>query len=69
MRTQKGYSQETLSKKLKIAQTTLSGYETGYSSPNFDMIEDIANLCDFEVAFLDKKQGEKITTKNINRKI
>jgi len=60
MRTAAGFSQEELSEKLGIAQSTLSGYETDSSMPNYDMVEKIATLCEFNIIFLDKNSSEKI---------
>lgn len=60
MREASGYSQTELAKMLGIAQTTLSGYETGYSEPNFTLVEKIARLCDFEMLVLDKSSDEMI---------
>lgn len=60
MRTMAGFSQVGLSKNLGIAQNTLSCYETGYSMPNYDMVEKIATLCEFEIIFLDKNNEEMI---------
>ena len=60
MRMAAGFSQTFLSDKLGIAQNTLSGYETGYSMPNFDMVEKIALLCEFEIVFVDKNSTEEI---------
>lgn len=60
MRIAAGFSQVTLAKNLGIAQTTLSGYETDYSMPNFDMVEKIAALCEFDIAFVDKNSTETI---------
>jgi len=60
MRTAAGYSQVELARSLNIAQNTLSGYETGFSMPNFDMVEQIAALCEFELIFLDKNNMETI---------
>lgn len=68
MRKNKGLNQTQLAKLLNIAQTTLSGYETKYSNPTFDTIEDIANNCDFEIIFRNKITKEEYTTKNIERK-
>ena len=36
-------TQKQLASNLNIAQTTLSGYETKYSNPTFEVIEKIAN--------------------------
>ncbi len=52
MRKDKGLSQKELSKKIGISQTTLSGYETGYSNPIFETIKDIANICDYDIKFI-----------------
>ena len=60
MRTAAGFTQVVLAQKLDIAQNTLSGYETGYSMPNYDMVEKIATLCEFEIVFVDKKSAETI---------
>ena len=54
MREASGFSQKDLANRLGIAQTTLSGYETGYSEPNFTLIQKIAEICDFDILFLDK---------------
>lgn len=67
LRSNKGYNQTELANLLNIAQTTLSGYETNYSNPNFETIENIAELCDYEIIFRKKGTNEEITTKNINR--
>lgn len=56
MRKESGYSQKELAKKLNIAQTTLSGYETNYSNPIFSTILDIANACGYEIKFIKKKK-------------
>lgn len=68
MRVSKGINQTELSKELNIAQTTLSGYETHYSNPDFDMIERIAEICDFEIIFRKKKTHEEFKVNNIERK-
>lgn len=68
IRKSKKIKQDELAKKCNVAISTISGYETNYSQPNFDMIEKIANICDYEIQFVNKNTGEIITTKNINRK-
>ena len=60
MREASGFSQKDLANKLGIAQTTLSGYETGYSEPNFTMVQKIAVICDFDIIFLDKSSNEML---------
>lgn len=69
MRIQKKLNQTQLAKLLNIAQTTLSGYETKYSNPTYEIIEKIANICDYEIIFRNKRTKEEITTSNIERKI
>ena len=68
MRKASGMSQTELAKKLNIAPSTLSGYETKYVKPNFEIIEQIAKQCEYDIVFVDKNSGEKITTKNIGSK-
>ncbi|MDD3341864.1 MAG: helix-turn-helix transcriptional regulator [Bacilli bacterium] len=63
LRAQKGYNQTELACLLNIAQTTLSGYETNYSNPKFDTIENIADLCDYEIIFRKKGTREEVTLK------
>lgn len=67
MRKTKGLSQYQLAKILNIAQTTLSGYETKYSNPTFEVIENIAKNCDFEIVFRNKKTKEEYSTESIKR--
>ena len=69
MRVSSGTSQIELAKTLGIGQTTLSGYERGFSMPNYDMVEKIADICDYEIVFVDKNSNEPITAKNIDGKI
>ena len=47
-----GLNQKELASKLGIANTTLSGYETGASDPGSDMLVRIADICDCTVDFL-----------------
>ncbi len=68
LRKSKNYKQKELADKCNIAISTISGYETNYSQPTFEMIEKIAATCDYEVIFRNKETGEEITSNNINRK-
>ena len=68
IRKKKGYTQKELSDILSIAQTTLSGYETSYSNPIFSTIESIANACDYEVVFVNRKTKDIIQTKKLGTK-
>ena len=60
MRKAAGLSQVVLAQKLGISQSTLSGYETDSSMPNFDMVEKIAAICDFQMIFRDKISTETV---------
>lgn len=51
IRINKGLKQSELAEKLNIAQTTLSEYETSYSNPKFEIIEEFANNCNYEIIF------------------
>ena len=68
MRKKANISQKELAKKCNIANTTLSGYESGYREPTFATIEKIANECGYEIFFKNTKHGEILTSKNILRK-
>lgn len=69
MRRENGLSQEELANKVYIGRTTLSDYEREKTDINFDNLEKIANVCGYEIFFINKKDKNKIlTSKNINRK-
>lgn len=67
MRKKANLSQKELSKMCNIAISTLSGYESGYREPTFEMIEKISKACGYEVLFKNIKNKETLTIKNINR--
>lgn len=67
MRKKANITQLEMAKKCNIANSTLSGYEVGYREPDFKTIEQIANICGYEIIFKNKK-GDILTTKNIARK-
>ncbi len=60
IRESSGFSQQQLAQKLGVSQTTVSGYETGYSRPNIDMIVKIANICEYDLLFQDRNSEETI---------
>lgn len=62
LRKEKGLSQKELANLIGVAQTTLSGYETGYSNPIFDTILNISNICDYEIVLINKKNKNKSIT-------
>lgn len=68
MRKQKNTKQDVLAKRLGIERTTLSGYEIERRQPDFNVIEKIAEECDYEVFFINKYTGEKFRACDIERK-
>ncbi len=68
MRKKAHLTQNQLAKLCNIANTTLSGYESNYREPTFEIIEKIANECGYEVLFKNKENNEILSTKNIERK-
>ena len=69
MRRENNLSQEDLANKVFLGRTTLSDYEREKTDINFDNLEKIANVCGYEIFFINKKDKNKIlTSKNINRK-
>ena len=69
MRRENGRCQEELANKVYIGRTTLSDYEREKTDINLDNLEKIANVCGYEIFFINKKDKNKIlTSKNINRK-
>lgn len=68
MRRENNLTQEELSKKIFLGRTTLSDYEREKKNINFETIEKIADACNYEITFINKKDKNRIlTSKNINR--
>ncbi len=68
MRKDSNYNQEHISKYINVGRTTLSDYEREKTAINFDLIEKIAECCDYEIIFKNKKTNETWTTKDLKRK-
>ena len=68
MRVKKNWNQSQLAKKIESAQTTLSGWETGFRQPTFEIIEKIADVCGFEIIFKDKDTKEEFKANELERK-
>ena len=66
MRLNKNFKQSDLAKITNIPQNTISQYENGKIQPTFEIIELIANACDYKIEF--KSKNDILTTKNIERK-
>jgi len=64
LRKQKGFTQETLAQSLNIVRQTVSKWEKGYSVPDADMLEKLAEVLDVSVTDLlggPAESGEKAT--------
>lgn len=48
----KKLTQEELAKKVNAKKTTISNYETGYSSPSNEMLKDLADVLDVDTDYL-----------------
>ena len=68
IRKEQKLTQKQLAKNIDVAQTTISGYETKYSNPTFEIIEKIADCCNYEFIFINKETKKELSSKNINRK-
>lgn len=65
----RGLTQEDVGRKLNLADNTISNYETGYSSPNFDTIKKFADVCDFEIKLIDKKTKKMYSIKELSKEM
>lgn len=65
----RGLTQVEMSKKLILADNTISNYETEYSSPNFDTIKKFLEVCDFEIQFVDKKNNKIYTINQLSKEM
>lgn len=61
LRKQKGYSQEQLADKLNVVRQTVSKWEKGYSVPDADLLEDMAEIFEVDVGEL---LGKEILNEN-----
>jgi transcriptional regulator with XRE-family HTH domain len=67
LRKSKKLKQSEIASTANIAVSTISGYETNYSQPTFEMIEKIADICGYDIIFRDRKTEYEVTSKNIDR--
>lgn len=68
MRIQNNLSQEKLSLLTNIGRSTISDYEREKTDINFENIEKIAKMCDYEILFKNKKTKEIFKIKDLERK-
>lgn len=52
LRTQRGYSQSELAKKLNVSKSTVSMLEVGSRKPSFEMLELIGDFFNVDIDFL-----------------
>lgn len=69
IRTESNISQEKLSLLTNIGRSTISDYEREKTDINFENIERIAKVCDYEIIFRSKKTKEEFKARDIKRKI
>ena len=69
MRHESGLTQKDTSKKTYIGRSTLSDYEREKTDISFENIEKIANVCNYNIIFVNKKDKNKLlSSDNIDRK-
>lgn len=68
MRSNKGLNQKDLKTMLSIGQSTLSDYENDKISINFEMLEKIANICDYKIYFVNEKTKDAFQLNELKRR-
>lgn len=67
MRTARGYTQGDLCKRIFIATSTLSHYETGLRFVPYHIFVLVAKVCEYEVNIIDCVSNKKITEEELKR--
>lgn len=65
----RGLTQINVGDELHIADNTISNYETEYSSPNFDTIKKIVDVCNFEIQFVDKENNKVYSVDELSQEM
>lgn len=65
----RGLTQEKLGSKVNIANNTISNYETEQCNPAFSTIKRIADVCDFEIKFVDKHNNKEYTVEELSKEM
>lgn len=69
MRKEKKWTQEKIGKYVNKSENTISQWENNIIEKiDFKDIEIIADICDYQIQFVNKKTGQILTTENIERK-
>ena len=63
------YTQKDIGNKLSIADNTISSYERENSQPDFETITKIANICDFDICFYNKKTKAYLSVSDLSKKL
>ena len=62
-------TQAKLGKKLNLAESTISNYETEYASPTFDVVINILRECNFDIQFVDKSSKMTYNIEEISKEM
>lgn len=64
VRKERGLSQQELANIIGVKKTSISNYETGYSTPNFKLVHKMAELLELPLSyFLDTDEAQSLLTK------
>ena len=63
------YTQRDIGKKISIADNTISSYERENSQPDFETIIKIAQICDFEIKFYNKKTKKYYSSEDLSKEL
>jgi len=59
LRKEKGLTQQDVADRLKVNKQTISGYERGVRRPDFEKLDELADLFDVSMAYLAGSQDER----------
>lgn len=65
----RNFTQVDIGKRLNIANNTISNYETEKYNPTFSNIKRIAEECDFEIQFVDKKSNKIYSIEELSKEM
>lgn len=65
----RGLTQINVGDELHIADNTISNYETEHSSPNFETIKKIVDVCNFEIQFVDKENNKVYSVDELSQEM
>lgn len=68
MRKKNNLSQEKIALLTNIGRSTISDYEREKTNINFEDIEKIAKMCNYDIYFRNKKTKEEFKLKDLERK-